>query len=772
MADCSEQLKVLKTAINQQRNVSGQKSLTEKQLDKLIDTQTESIAIRAAEIGDITKAIDEAQPTAASAADIAGNIIKKSKLLNDVKQQQKEGVSAFKSIVSRIVDIETPFARVGEGTRLSIDRLKDVYQFKIQRPFMELLSEEGTTFTGKSNILKMIRDNEGDVLRGLFGDTSTAMGKIGAKIRNLIDEANKLNSNIQYNFTPKINSFKLQSYVKKYGEAKTRAFFNEHVENGGAVFDQFVEDSFIHLSKNKININNADSYEAIHKAFSDIDLLGSVNENFADMSRRLAIRDEWGSNPNKQLDDIINDKDIRLTNEEKSILRAYLANSTVGDFTPVRNTFIARLLRGGRAVASSAFLGLSGTLTVMDRFTSAYILKSTATPNVNYTKLAKPLLASKEEKAIADMYGIGLEDFISYQFESFGIGRGRFNPIGEGEGKFIYNSVMKINQFMMRAYGITAMTRGHQRMFVAKFSKGLGYALDNTKWDDLHKNYSQALSQYGFNKTDWEKLQAIKNDILIDGVIDPLAIPDEQLLKRTVAFVRGNAERAIIVPGLVDELAVSAFKLDPSSAGYEIAKTATQFQSFAISHMRKLYYGMAAANSGDRIRQAMLMSSFAGGSLMMGYLIYNMRNALIGTGEVLFSGGEVTFEDVWEDVISIPGRSEEETADSITRSMIYGAVGGVLLENALNLLEAEGILRESLGVRSYRRSPTEIIQGPFFSSTINTVKKFASNLINEDFSDATDELGDDLLKFIPGSRLPGIQYLMREGVQGPLKDLF
>ena len=729
-------------------------------IKKHVDEMMQKASKDAKQSGDLPAAIDR------SIATVGQSVMKSGKHIaefNKIKSNFTSGTDAYHWLLAKIATLSI---KTFDKTDIATETAQKVYQADILNPFMDIVSE-----------IPDISDpaTARELVDGLFdgGLTNTDITNAGKQIKQLLDKVNA-ESDIKLTLSPYVNNKNLTDMRNELGDDAVRDFFRRHLVNGDDFIAQLEKDNWQHLTRNQMEIDNADSYLEIINAFNNNHdgAIGSIAEAFRAHGKRMASYDNWGATPKYALRMILDDRQVRkmITPSQASKLERYMNNVTLGEHSNFDNHAAMRFLKGMRGWAAMAQLGRAVFLTPLDRAVAHTIIKSVG--GKQKRSFARPF-ASQAERDIGMMYGIGLDSRMSDYFA--GINSGRFIDVEGVDGGKVYEFNNNLTRKVMKVYGIQSMSDNVKWQFASEMQYTVGTQLrDNVDYFSLNSTLRTELGNVGIDARTWEGMIASKNDFMQDGVINPQLIADADTRKKFMAMIIEMTDRAVTQPTLVDQPANWLFH--EGTLQNELVKSLTQYTNFVVKITKTQI--RAFNNAEDPIDKLIITSRYAGAAIMTAYLIDNLKEGTDIVGDLLFDQ-DSNADEAWDRMMAnlsfqFAGdpHGNDNRIDQAWRMARYSAIGGGLMEAIVPVLGLPEIAKDLAGYPVHRHQDRFSLYGP----SLGVPLKIITGALHEGIVDGPVEglarAGHDAINFVPGSSLPLVRNLIRENVKEPLREWY
>lgn len=391
-----------------------------------------------------------------------------------------------------------------------------------------------------------------------------------------------------------------------------------------------------------LHFKDADNWLKYHKEFGHKNVLTSIVNHLDMSSRRLALMERLGPNPENMLNSIIdnrirsirNNPDIKSQTKRKMIdrLKAVDLGAAQGgigrlysdvsgnNLIPAGDITYAKLWSGIRSVQAMAKLGGATLSAMADTLTFAMNARFNGV-NVfeSYGKAFYSLLEGRskgEKREIA--YALGtLYDGVLGDINS------RWNAQDSVPGA-MSRATNKFFQWSGLQYWTESLKAGYAKMLSSHLAtmKGRG-------WAELPKQIQDVLSYHGFDEGSWDVIKrAIRKAEDGREYILPELIDNQKLRTDLRAFFIDETKYAVIEP---DARTRSVLTLGqrPGTIQGELARFVMQFKSFPIAYYQRNLRGrrFQAPGKGADLPG---IAHWIAGSLVFGYAAMSAKDIAKG----------------------------------------------------------------------------------------------------------------------------------------------
>ncbi|HVJ39995.1 MAG TPA: hypothetical protein VM639_00805 [Dongiaceae bacterium] len=421
-------------------------------------------------------------------------------------------------------------------------------------------------------------------------------------------------------------------------------------------------------------------------------------------------------------------------------------------FKQMTNTWVpehqklSRYLGIARNVTTASKLGMA----VLSGFTDAPVLVHAMKQFYGagvFESIGKILSsAGKGNRDYARYLGAWSEGLNAHVANRFGIGSDATDRLS--------SNVAKMTDLIMRFRGLELwsgiMKSGATRIMDAHLG---GFIQDGAKFADLPRELQYQLGRFNIGESDWAKLGKTH---LEDGELNLFKLPDENtqglsLKQRLVAFYQDAVERGVLTPGLADKELLSLGG-QPGSVRAELAKTLTQFSSFAVAAHRRTVYATIMNPSISATSKLTGLAALAVVATAVNMIGMQAREA--AKGNALYK---------WDD------------PEFITKA-IAQIPGGLPLQLMMQRFGSD-VLGQILGAKQQRQQSSTDFFGPLAGSIVNLMSGSAGALIGELQGNTKTrdknlrKLSNELLRDVPGQNLLFTAAIWRSLVVNSVADM-
>lgn len=380
-------------------------------------------------------------------------------------------------------------------------------------------------------------------------------------------------------------------------------------------------------------------------------------------AQSIALMEAFGTNPQRMFDQIIQDiKDEQKSDPDKlaklneRALRnqfAELDGSTraAGAGRPIAfGVDFAGISSGWRMIQNMSKLGMATISSISDVATKAAFIQ-TNTGRSMFDSYARALgdvfqgFNSKEQKELAYLLGVGVENFL-------GDVHARFGANDSGVGK-----IAKAHQFFFKAIGMQwwndAQKTGLARMLAADLATYMGKSFDqipevtrlnlaNYGITELEFGLFRGLDMKAVDGRDYlvpQLVEEISDDLIDRAIVQTRGVLDisdtlrrdyrDELRTKIANYYTDSADTAVPTPGARERAIMNQGTPRGTPLG-EAIRAVMQLKGFPITYvtkgMSRQYYGRQAAGRSGYVGLAQMMT----GTTVMGYLAMSMKDILRG----------------------------------------------------------------------------------------------------------------------------------------------
>ena len=767
MAKCGNERELLRQTILNEAQALGQKP--PRNIDDAIDVKIAQLRTRQKEVGfekalsEVTDAVDIDALLKRMAND--GDVAQRRIATAHKTKRENPDLEAYTIVKGMVGDIAYPVS-YADGF-VNLETVKKLISARFYARSYKLLDK-------MKNVDEV---NQNDSIRGFFGEEGAGEAfSVGKQLRELYDDLNIEVENageLTRGLQPRFSETRMDQFIKKNGEKRLRSLLVKHAHNGSEFFDKWYQNGRQQLSTNILNIKNADSWIALNDELGSNNFLFSIYNDIERQATTIGIARDWGSRPIDTLNELIASFGDEIDEVRARRLRRTMRALTRGSHYSIANNGFVRFLRGGRNLTAAALLGKAWTYAFMDTINQASWHAAIGHGFRQAPRALNPI-SGRATREFARIYGNGLEARLADHMSGVGMIRNRFTgDEHDMEGGFIYKGIEIITHNTFKYNGVRALYESQRAGAMVDLAGILGgYLQDGIGFNDLPIRLKAGFGKYGIREEQWNHLMQIRDDVVDErGLIDWHQIEDEQLSLNVGGYIIGNADVAVISPGVYDDMILQYLGLERGEPMYEVFKTVMQFMDFAFAHMRKIYGGLKYMNDevdAPMATHIMTISAFMAVSLVWGYNIDQLRNILGASGEAIATGSM----DPIIDAIENPFAGGQESFDALTGAAYVGAFGGVVGDHLLLYGGIRNGLAQLMGAKDFPHDPTQFPIGAFFGTSAEAFYNTMTHLISGDLGGAAEEVLLYGREMTPMSSFPVLDYIAKDIVDEQIKEMF
>lgn len=419
--------------------------------------------------------------------------------------------------------------------------------------------------------------------------------------------------------------------------------------------------------------------------------LGSIHETISHeidvASRRSALMEQWGSNPDKTFHDLLATLETKRPDEQliyglnsldhsnlkaaietgkwpkiEAAIKRLPEESREGARQYARDAFNLKDIRDNRRAIEQTFRAIAGGSSAPD----APKWYNVTGQWLRWAQQFK--LGSSPVSAVGDMGFMGRElqrQHVSGLFEGLNrtIEAVRLSATATGQARIIYECLGAAEEVMMfertnlyadpmsktqknisttffRLNGLTTVTKHYKAGFQGVLCSHAAQ-IAHVPWNSMDEQYRKFLGHYGIGEAEWKvmtpntvDMPSGKRLITPDSVrmnraeVNPQGLDLEEVATKWQMYLSDSANRAVPTQGLREQMDLQ-FHTDPGSFINELTKCFMQFTSYGYTVVTRVLQRDAAWASGPAQRAKETLATLGVG-LMGGYMTLQLKQLVKG----------------------------------------------------------------------------------------------------------------------------------------------
>lgn len=497
---------------------------------------------------------------------------KQEKLISVIKAHPKGIIAGFKSVIANDL--------YGKASNSNIYYRQKALQ-GVAESFMPTVKEKlSTTKLGFSRDKELGRD----FVRAVFGEDASDMAKKLAKEWENASEYMRKRFNQYGGNVGKLKGYLPQSHdrisIQKAGREEWTNFIMPLLKNTDDLDINYVYDTLATGGLNKVkegsaitgrgkmvanknadhrvlHFKDAESWSKYQERFGNLDPLAAIDDNIRRMTTDMSMIEILGPNPKNMFEALKLVVDKETTGKKQGFLNIntdaifnVVSGAVDNDLDSIGK--LGPIMQTIRGINTTTMLG-GATLSALSDTASLFA-------NIRYNKLntfrvLKNMLKNFNVKNQEDAIRIGLgADVFNSEVTR------RFSEVGEGFWS-------RASEAMMRATFMNIWTEAARKAFQTEFYSRLSMLRKSYKGGEVPAEFKGRFTKEEFNKINFDNLD-----------------PDSQV--KILEIVQEETDYAVLNPTARTRSITTAGREKGTYTG-EIARTATQFQSFVITFMQQ-----------------------------------------------------------------------------------------------------------------------------------------------------------------------------------------